>query len=85
MFMINDYHMALINDNDFGLEGNTHVQVYVQLITYMTAHVQHSIGHSARNPLTEMHMRWALAFWILLHWILLHRMSGTPVSNTVPL
>ena len=39
MFMINDYHMAVINDNDFGLEGNTHVQVYVQLITYVTAHV----------------------------------------------
>ena len=27
MFMINNYHMALINDNDFGLEGNTHVQI----------------------------------------------------------
>ena len=29
MFMINNYHMALINDNDFGLEGNTHVQIAI--------------------------------------------------------
>jgi len=28
-FMINQYHMALINDNDFGLEGNTHVQIAI--------------------------------------------------------
>lgn len=27
--MINSYHMALINDNDFGLEGNTHVQIAI--------------------------------------------------------
>ena len=35
--MINEYHMAVINDNDFGLEGNTHVQVaVVQTKTKMT-------------------------------------------------
>lgn len=28
-FMINEYHMALINDNDFGLRGNTHVQIAI--------------------------------------------------------
>jgi hypothetical protein len=28
-FMINQYHMALINDNDFGLDGNTHVQIAI--------------------------------------------------------
>lgn len=27
--MINNYHMALINDNDFGLEHNTHVQIAI--------------------------------------------------------
>ena len=31
--MINNYHMALINDNDFGLEGNTHVQVLLSHTT----------------------------------------------------
>ena len=36
-FLINEYHMAVINDNDFGLEGNTHVQVaVVQTKTKMT-------------------------------------------------
>jgi len=29
MFMINEYHMAVINDNDFGLEGNTDVQIAI--------------------------------------------------------
>ena len=29
MFMINEYHMAVINDNDFGLERNTHVQIAI--------------------------------------------------------
>jgi hypothetical protein len=28
-FMINEFHMALINDNDFGLEGNTHCKIVI--------------------------------------------------------
>lgn len=27
--MINEYHMALVNDNDFGLEGNTHTKLAI--------------------------------------------------------
>lgn len=28
-FMINEYYMALVNDNDFGLEGNTHTRLAI--------------------------------------------------------
>ena len=35
--MINNFHMALINDNDFGLEGNTHVQIAIIQLQNMIA------------------------------------------------